>query len=215
MAKHIVRIPATTSLYRRRCQQSNTTQPKAASRPSNTTKRAYMWSGSLRCRLLGFPSVDHVHDVLYRPEPCQRSLDRASNQNDAPPEKALGLTGRIETQCNGRAAIGPVLDGYLACVGIDDAGDDRKAKSGAAGPMAVATPESTKDQFTFLLGYARSAIQNTHQAIFPDPDLDSRSGTGMPYRILDDVADGPENGLRIASYPHRRLFSRKRDILVL
>src|SRR5215469_4390649 len=105
-----------------------------------------------------------------------------------------------ENHLDGCAAAFASQNAQLSLVKLHGALGDGKADSESAGMGAarrVNSVEGTEDRFPFRFRYARPAITDfNYRGIggtlggMVEPDLDGRSGLGIPDGVADDVLDG-------------------------
>src|ERR1700733_2635614 len=98
---------------------------------------------------------------------------------------------------------------------LDDAGDEGEAEPATARPAPIGPPESPKYVPSRRLRNTRAAIEHIDRARRGNVYFDRTVGRGMGDGVLDEVAQGLEQGFGIAFDPDFDVVAGHRDLLAL
>src|ERR1700732_2296848 len=98
---------------------------------------------------------------------------------------------------------------------LGDALNDGKPKTRASGLASIASPEALKNVTAFVLGDARSLVENAYRSVLLDDELDRGFGWRVIYRIFREISDGAAQHLRISPDPNCVRRAEQGDVLAL
>src|SRR5215468_10106183 len=100
-------------------------------------------------------------------------------------------------------------------MGFNDPANDRQTEPGASFALAVASPEPLEDELALGNGDSGASIQNTHLTVLLDDNLDVGTLSRVIDGVLNEVADGRSQQVRVTPDPDGSVGSSQGDVFVL
>src|SRR6516225_7776536 len=100
-------------------------------------------------------------------------------------------------------------------MGFNDPANDGQTEPGASFALAVASPKTLEDELALGNGNSGASIQDTHLTALLDDNLDVGALSRMVDGVLNEVADGRPQQVRVTPDPDGSVGSSQDDVFAL